>query len=77
MKRWYVWLGAAVSLVFLYSSLRGLQLDQVWHAMRTANYWWLIPGVAVYFLAVWARTWRWHYLLRPVKAISLHRLFPV
>ncbi len=77
MKRWYVWLGAAISLVFLYSSLKGLQLAQVWHAMRTANYWWLMPGVAVYFLAVWARTWRWHYLLRPVKAISLSRLFPV
>jgi uncharacterized protein (TIRG00374 family) len=33
--------------------------------------------VAVYFLAVWARTWRWHYLLWPLKAIPLGRLFPV
>ncbi len=77
MKRWFVWLGAAISLVFLYSALRGLRLAQVWEAMRTANYWWLLPGVAVYFLAVWARTWRWYYLLRPVKRISLRQLFPV
>ncbi|HOG48166.1 MAG TPA: UPF0104 family protein, partial [Anaerolineae bacterium] len=54
MKRWYVWLGAAISVVFLYSALRGLQLDQVWTALRGANYWWLVPGVAVYFVAVWA-----------------------
>jgi len=77
MKRWYVWVGVAISLVFLYSALQGLHLGDVWQSVRTANYGWLIPGVAVYFLAVWARTWRWHYLLRPVKAISLQRLFPV
>ncbi len=77
MKRWYVWVGAAISLVFLYSALRGLHLGQVWAAVRTANYGWLLPGVAVYFMAVAARTWRWQYLLRPVRAVSLQRLFPV
>jgi uncharacterized protein (TIRG00374 family) len=77
MKRWYVWLGAAISLVFLYSALRGLQLGEVWRSLQNANYWWLVPGVAVYFAAVWARTWRWHYLLRPVRPVSLRRLWPV
>ncbi len=33
--------------------------------------------MVVYFGAVWARTWRWHYLLRPVKPVSLRQLFPV
>jgi uncharacterized protein (TIRG00374 family) len=33
--------------------------------------------VVVYFFGVWARTWRWHYMLRPIKAVSLVRLFPV
>jgi uncharacterized protein (TIRG00374 family) len=33
--------------------------------------------VLVYFGAVWARTWRWHYLLRSVKVVPLRRLFPV
>ncbi len=45
--------------------------------MRAANYWWLIPSIAVYFLAVWARTWRWDYMLRPLKHIPLRKLFPV
>ena len=33
--------------------------------------------MAVYFFGVWARTWRWHYMLRPIKAVSLVRIFPV
>jgi glycosyltransferase 2 family protein len=31
----------------------------------------------VYFVAVWARTWRWDYMLRPIKHIPVRRLFPV
>jgi len=26
---------------------------------------------------VWARTWRWHYLLRPLKRVPLNELFPI
>jgi uncharacterized protein (TIRG00374 family) len=33
--------------------------------------------VAVYFVAVWARAWRWHYLLRPVKSIKTRIMFPI
>jgi glycosyltransferase 2 family protein len=77
MKKWFIWLGVAISLAFLYFSVKGLDLGRVWQNLRAANYWWLVPGIAVYFVAVWARTWRWHFLLRPVKRISLRRLFPV
>jgi len=77
VKRWKLWLGLIISLVFLYLALRGLQLPALWEAVRTAHYWWIIPGVVVYFFAVWARTWRWHYMLRPIKRVSLTRLFPV
>jgi uncharacterized protein (TIRG00374 family) len=58
-------------------ALRGLHLPDVWQSLRAADYYWLVPSVAVYFLAVLARTWRWDYLLRPIKRIPLHRLFPV
>lgn len=77
LKRWQFWLGLLVSAAFLYMALRGLSLAEVWYHVRTAGYWWLLPGVAIYFFGVWARTWRWHYMLRPLKSISLMRLFPV
>jgi len=77
MRRWHFWFGVAVSAVFLYFALRGLHLGEVWVALEGANYWWLFPGVAVYFVAVWIRAWRWHYLLRPVKSVSAPVLFPI
>jgi hypothetical protein len=77
MKRWQFWLGVAISLVFIYFALRGLHLEDLGEAMRQANYWWLIPGVAVYFLGVWVRAWRWHYLLRPVKSVPTRVMFPI
>jgi uncharacterized protein (TIRG00374 family) len=77
MRRWQFWLGVIISIVFLYLALRGLHLGEVWEQVQAANYWWLIPGILVYFLAVWARAWRWHYLLRPIKAVPTRVMFPV
>jgi glycosyltransferase 2 family protein len=77
MKRWQFWLGIAISLAFLYLALRGLHLEDVWGALEGASYGWLLPGVAIYFVAVWARAWRWHYLLRPVKKVSTRTMFPI
>ena len=77
MKNRKFWLGVFISIVFLWLGLRGLRLGEVWSALQEANYWWLIPGVAVYFLGVWARAWRWHYLLRPVKQISTRAMFSI
>ncbi len=77
MKRWQFWLGAAISVFFLYIVVRKLEWGDFFTAIKTANYWWLIPGVAVYFLGVWVRAWRWHYLLRPVKSISTRTMFPI
>ncbi|MEX2161152.1 MAG: lysylphosphatidylglycerol synthase transmembrane domain-containing protein [Anaerolineales bacterium] len=77
MKRWQFWLGLLISVFFLWLVLKDLDFAAFWAEVQAANYWWLIPGVAVYFLAVYARAWRWHYLLRPLKAIPTRRMFPI
>jgi len=77
LRRWQFWLGVIVSAVCLWLALRGLKLEEMWAGLQSANYSWLLPGVAVYFVAVVVRTWRWHYLLRPLKDVSIRRLFPV
>ncbi len=77
MKKWQFWLGVLISVVFIWLALRGLRLDQFWSAVQTANYWWLLPGIAVYFVAVWVRAWRWHYLLKPVKEVPVKTMFPI
>jgi uncharacterized protein (TIRG00374 family) len=45
--------------------------------VRDTDYVWLLPGVAVYFVAVWVRAWRWHYLLRPIKVVPTREVFPL
>jgi uncharacterized protein (TIRG00374 family) len=77
VKRWRFWIGLVISAVFLWWALKGLVLADVMHALQGLNYWWLVPAIAVYFVGVWVRTWRWHYLLRPIKAISTPSLFPI
>jgi hypothetical protein len=77
MKRWQFWVGVLISAVFLYFVVRELDWEKFWQALITAKYWWILPGVAVYFLAVWARAWRWHYLLKPIKAIKTSVMFPI
>ena len=77
MKRWQFWLGLAISIVFMYFALNKLKLDEFWLAVKTANYWWILPGIAVYFVGVWVRAWRWHYLLGPIKKIPTRVMFPV
>ena len=79
MKRrwWIVVVGLLVSLFFLWYALRDLHLEEVGTALRNARYGWLVPGVAVYFVSVWFRAWRWGFLLRGSKRVSARRLFPV
>jgi uncharacterized protein (TIRG00374 family) len=77
-KRWVVLaIGVLVGGLLLWYSLRDQRLDEVWATIRQANYWWLLPGVAVYFISVWFRSWRWGFLLRGSKSVSANRLFPV
>jgi uncharacterized protein (TIRG00374 family) len=77
MKKWQFWLGVLISIFFVWISLRGLRLGEFWDVVKGANYWWILPGIAVYFVGVWVRAWRWHYLLKPIKEIPTRTMFPI
>ncbi|HUM24990.1 MAG TPA: lysylphosphatidylglycerol synthase transmembrane domain-containing protein, partial [Anaerolineales bacterium] len=77
IKNWQFWLGVLISVIFIWLSLRGLKLNEFWGTVQKANYLWLIPGIGVYFVGVWVRAWRWHYLLKPIKEIPTKTMFPV
>jgi len=77
MKSWKFWLGVVISVAFLYWALQKLDLASFWEAVKTAQYLWLIPGIAIFFADVWVRSWRWHYLLRPLKKIPTRTMFPI
>ncbi|MGB8980947.1 MAG: lysylphosphatidylglycerol synthase transmembrane domain-containing protein [Anaerolineales bacterium] len=77
MKKWQFWLGVLISVGFAYWALSKVEWAHFWDALRVANYWWLLPGIAVYFVGVWVRAWRWHYLLGPIKKIPTRTMFPI
>jgi len=76
-RTWQLLIGIAISVFFVYLALPGLHLNQVLDVLSHANYWWIVPGILVYVVGLWARSWRWHYTLRYMKPVPVHRLFPV
>ncbi|MGE5377564.1 MAG: lysylphosphatidylglycerol synthase transmembrane domain-containing protein, partial [Bacteroidota bacterium] len=76
MKRWQFWVGVLISVLFIWLALRGLRLDDFWQAIKQANYAWVIPGIMFYFVGVLVRSWRWQYLLDPIKKIPMRVMFP-
>ena len=79
--KWHLWLGIVVSVamllflawqVYQFDDLSGL-VDE----LAEANYIFLIPAVAVYFVGVWFRALRWQFLLNPLRYFPVKRLYPV
>jgi len=77
MKKWQLWLGVLISALFLWVAFRGIAWVSLWQTLRAAHYIWLLPGIALYFVGVWVRAWRWHYLLGPIKKIPTRTIFPI
>ena len=51
------------ALALIWLSLRGIEMDEFARVLRTANYAWLAPVVAVTLLSHWIRAVRWRILL--------------
>lgn len=78
MRRWQFWVGLIVSLFFLVFALRQVNsFGAVIAALAGADYVFIVPALAVYFVGVWLRALRWQRLLAPLKSLSAGGLFPV
>ncbi|MFN2303718.1 MAG: lysylphosphatidylglycerol synthase transmembrane domain-containing protein, partial [Anaerolineales bacterium] len=76
-RRWIIWVGFVISAIFLFFTFREINYKELWDTLRKTRAIWLIPGLGVYFLGVLVRTWRWQYLLKPLKKVSIKTLFPI
>jgi uncharacterized protein (TIRG00374 family) len=56
------WIGIALAAVFAYFAIRNVRFADVWHGLRTSNYWWLLPAYAALAVAVFVKGLRWRYL---------------
>ena len=55
----------AVTVVFSYIALSGIDFSEVWRALRSCDYWWLLPALGAFGLSVVARALRWRSLFAP------------
>ncbi|MBT3941347.1 MAG: flippase-like domain-containing protein [Chloroflexi bacterium] len=73
-----VWAGLVVSAAFLtVFALLFLPIDDVKEVVREANFWYVAPSLIFYFIAVYFRSLRWRYLLKPLIGRPKRSLFPV
>lgn len=68
----------AITIVFSYIALSGINLDASWNALHTSNYWWLLPALVVFALGNVARGLRWRALFalgrRPPAGATLNAM---
>lgn len=76
-RRWLVWLGLVISAFFLYLAFREINYAGLWETLKQTSWYWLVPGLAIYFLSMLVRTWRWQYLLKPLQKVKTSTLFPI
>jgi hypothetical protein len=76
-KRGLVWLGLAISAVFLFLAFRKINYHDLWQTLKNIQVWWLIPGLIIYFMGMLIRAWRWQYLLNPLEKVSISDSFQI
>ena len=72
-----LFIGIAVSTVFIYLALKGVDLKEVLGELRNKSYGFLLPVAAVFILTQIIRSIRWGVILSPIKAINQRSLFPI
>src|SRR5512137_2489096 len=71
------WLGVAVSAVALYFAVRGVAWRDLWLQLAEADYWWLLPTVAVIIAGQVARSARWQVLFGDGPRPTLRDAFAI
>jgi uncharacterized protein (TIRG00374 family) len=70
------WLGIGVSIFFMSLLFRKIDFNQLWAALVTVDYRYILLAVVCTFISYFLRAVRWHYLLIPEKHIPLSSLYP-
>jgi uncharacterized protein (TIRG00374 family) len=59
--------GLLLSVFFTYLAVKDVDWAIFWDALRTSDYWWLVPAFVVLAASVWVRAVRWHLLFQPAN----------
>ncbi len=76
LRSYRFWAGVAISALFIGLFFKATHPREIGSAIEEANYWYMAPAIAVLFVAISLRCFRWSVLMRPVAPIGAARLFP-
>jgi hypothetical protein len=74
MKKKY-FLGPLIGALFLCLTLRQIDFGNCWFYIRQAKLLWIAVAVVVYSFAFYLRSFRWKFLMSPLKDVPRNRLF--
>jgi uncharacterized protein (TIRG00374 family) len=75
---WKLWVGLAISALFIYLALREVSLAEVWSVIRSTDFLPLGGVIIITFFQYLIRAWRWRILLEPIKNTAfMNRLHAV
>lgn len=74
-KHFKIVIGLVISAFFMYLALRKVDFDQMMQAFQKADYWMILPGLALLFFSHWLRSVRWRILLNPVSHLPIPTLY--
>ncbi len=77
LKSKTLWIGIVISLALLAFVFYGTDFRAIGDVFRSANYFFLLPAILLYFIGVLMRALRWHFLLRSIKPIRVGHLFQI
>jgi uncharacterized protein (TIRG00374 family) len=77
MNKHRFWIGIAISLICLILALKDVHFAEIGRALGQANYFFLIPALAIILVGLGVRAVRWKLLFYPQRDIRLTKLFSV
>jgi uncharacterized protein (TIRG00374 family) len=68
-----VWVGLLVSAAFAYLAVRNAHVDEVWSALKSSEYEWVLPALGVMTVAFFVRALRWQMLFASARRPPFRR----
>ena len=64
------WIALLITSVFLFLFFYRTDFSEMGRALWEAEYLFILPAILVYFVGVFFRAVRWHYLLMPLQSLT-------
>jgi len=77
LNRYKTWIGLGLTAVLLMAFLLTVDVVKMFDSLLEANYVFILPAIAMYFISILFRTMRWKMLLTHMQDIKISRLYPV